>query len=346
MKKMLSIILMSALILTACENENTDNPGNDVSENPTQTPTIEDYYPFIENTKYVYKGEGNEFASLTIFVDYIDDNRIQTRTDNGGTETVKVMEINDGQLVQLFSRGETYFRENFTKNEFSGGKILLKEPLEEGNSWTSDGNLTSTITSISKEVVTSQGNYDALEVTTVGEKGKTVDYYVKDIGLVKIVNTGEGYKVSSTLSSIENNQLFNQSITLYYPNIDGITINAINVQVSFNTNDEPKDVIAKTVKDLSVYELLTTNTKINNLYFNDEENSAHIDLSKDFVSEMNAGAGFEAMILQSITNTLGTYYGVNDVYITIDDGPYESGHIIIDKDESYKVDLSNVKPVK
>jgi len=346
MKRLLSIILISALLLTACENENTDTPGNDVPETPTQTPTIEDYYPFTENTKYVYEGEGNEFASLTIFVDYVDENRIQTRTDNGGTETVKVMEINDGQLVQLLSRGETYFRENFTKNEFSGGKILLKEPLEEGNSWTFAENSTSTITNISKKVVTSQGNFDALEVTTEGEKGKTVDYYVKDIGLVKTVNTGEGYKVSSTLSSIENNQPFNQSITLYYPNTDGITTNAIDVQVSFNTNDKPKDVIEKTVKDLSVFELLSTNTKINDLYFNEEENSAHIDLSKDFVSEMNAGAGFEAMILKSITNTLGKYYGVQNVYITIDDGPYESGHIIIDKGESYKVDLTNVKLVE
>ena len=341
MKNLLVIILISALVITACENENTTEPNNNVSETPT--PKIEDYYPFTENTKYVFEGEGNEFAYFTTYVDYVDNNRIQTRTNNGGTETVKVMEIKEGQLIQIFSRGETYFRENFSDNEYEAAKILLKEPLEEGKSWSSDENSTSTITSILKEVVTKIGNFNAIEVTTEGEQGKTVDYYVKDIGLVKTVSSGEGYEVSSTISSIESNQPFIQPITLYYPNVDGVTLNTIDVQISFNTNDEPKDIIEKNIKDLSVYEIISADTKINALYFNEEENSVHIDLSKEFIADMNAGAGFEAMILQSITNTLGTYYGVQNVYITIDGGPYESGHIIIEKGEPYKVDLKNVK---
>ncbi|MPM51125.1 hypothetical protein SDC9_97872 [bioreactor metagenome] len=58
---------------------------------------------------------------------------------------------------------------------------------------------------------------------------------------------------------------------------------------------------------------------------------------------MNAGSGFEAMILQCLTNTLGDYYQVEEVYITIDGGPYESGHIIIEEGEAYKVDYTNVK---
>ncbi|MDW5299965.1 MAG: GerMN domain-containing protein [Sedimentibacter sp.] len=344
MKNLLAVILISALLIAACENEITTEPENNVPETPT--PKIEDYYPFTENTKCIFEGEKNEFAYFTTYIDYVNNNRIQTRTDNGGTQIVKVMEIKEGQLIQLFSRGETYFRENFTDNKFEGGKILLKEPLKEGNSWSADENSTSTITSVSKEVVTKKGNFDAIEVTTKGKQGKTVDYYVKDMGLVKTVNYGEGYEVSSTLSSIEKNQPFIQSITLYYPNVDGVTLNTIDVQISFNTNDEPEDIIEKNIKDLSIFEVLSTATKINNLNYNEEDNSVHVDLSKEFVTDMNAGASFEAMILQSITNTLGAYYGVQNVYITIDDGPYESGHIIIEKGEPYKVDLKNVKPVE
>ncbi|MEL7606402.1 MAG: GerMN domain-containing protein [Sedimentibacter saalensis] len=339
MNKIITMVIISAMLLTGCANE--ANPPDDNNETPSLK--IENYYPFTENTKYVYEGEGNEFAFMTTYVDYIKDNRIQTRTDNGGTEIVKVLEKKDGQLLELLNRGETYFRENFTDEEYTSGRILLKEPLEEGNSWTNDSGATSTITNVAKEIVTKMGNFEALEVTTEGKQGKTIDYYAKDTGLIKTVNIGEGYEVSSTISEIIKNQPFIQSITLYYPDVDGITIHAVDVQISFNTNEEPKDIIEKNVKDLSVYEVLGPNTKINDLYFDEQGNSVHIDLSKEFVTEMNAGSGFEAMILQCLTNTLGDYYQVEEVYITIDGGPYESGHIIIEEGEAYKVDYTNVK---
>ncbi|BCZ45529.1 hypothetical protein psyc5s11_15960 [Clostridium gelidum] len=53
---------------------------------------------------------------------------------------------------------------------------------------------------------------------------------------------------------------------------------------------------------------------------------------------MNVGAVYESMILQSITNTLGTYYGVEKVYITIEGELYGSGHIIKEKGETFTVD--------
>lgn len=339
MKKLLVISIVLAVILTACNNiavppEEPDN-GEKVS--------IEELYPITENTKYSYEGEGNEFATYVSFVDYVSNNRIQNRTNNGGTETVNVYEIKDDQLTLLYSRGETYFRHNFLNKEYGEGKVLLKGPLEEGNSWAYDENTTATITNLSKEIVTTLGNYQAIEVTLEGEQGKTVNYYAKDVGLIKTISSGESYEVSSTLSSIENNIPLIQTIALFYPNTDG-SIDTIDVQIEFNTNDEPKDIIEEVVKELSVYEILSPNTIINELYFDEEENSVHIDLSDDFISEMNAGASFENLILQSLTNTLGNYYGVQEVYLTIDGGPYESGHIRIEEGEPLLVDYDNVNP--
>lgn len=339
MRKLLFLMLISALLLTSCDKGN-------VSEEPNNAPNtlkIEDFFPLTENTKYTYEGEGNEFASYTVYIDYVNDNRIQTRTNNGGSEMVRVLEISNGQLTELFSRGETYFRENFADDEYTGGRVLLKEPLKEGNSWSSGENSTTTITSVSKEVVTPQGNVEAIEVTTENSQGTTIEYYAKDKGLVKVINKGEGYEVTSTLSGIENNVPLVQTVTLFYPDIDGINLNTVDVQVSFNTNDEPKDVIEQTVKDLSVYEMLSQNTKINELYFNKEENSVHVDLSKEFTTEMNAGSAFEGLILQSVANTLGTYYGVQNIFLTIDGGPYESGHILLKEGEPLTVDYSNIK---
>ena len=323
MKKLIFLLAVLVLMLTAC-----DNTGSQPEEPVNQETSIKEYYPVTENAKYTYQGEGNEFASYTMFFDYISDGRSQIRTNNGGTETITVLEIRDDQLTILYSRGETYFRQNFIDKQYEGRNILLKAPLKEGNTWAYDENTKATITGLSKEVVTGLGNYEALEVTLEGDTGKTVNYYAKGIGLVKTISSGEGYEVSSTLSSIENNLPLIQTITLFYPNVEW-SLDTVDVQIEFNTNDEPADVIEKVVKDLALNEVLSSGTKINELYFDEEESSVHIDLSEDFIKEMNAGAGFEALILQGLTNTLGNYYGVSKVYLTIDGGPYESGHTYI-----------------
>ncbi|WMJ78350.1 MULTISPECIES: GerMN domain-containing protein [unclassified Sedimentibacter] len=338
MKKILISALLLMLILTACENGNITEESNIPNEY-----RIEDFYPLTENAKYIYEGVGNEYTSYTVFIDYKTDSRVQIRTNNGGSESVKVLELKDGQLKEVFFRGETYFRENFADDEYTESKILLKEPLKEGNSWLTGENSETVITNISKKVVTTQGNLDAIEVTTKNNNETVIEYYARNKGLVKTVNKGEGYETVSTLSDIENNVPFIQTVTLFYPDINGINLNTIDVPVSFNTNDEPKDVIEKTLKDLSVYEIFSPNTKINELYYSLEENSAHIDLSKEFITEMNLGAGFEEKVLTCIANTLGTYYDTHIVYLTIEGGPYESGHIILEEGEPLSVDYSNTK---
>ena len=74
MKKLLFIWAVLALMLTAC------NTGPQNEEPVDQEVSIKEYYPATENTKYTYQGEGNEFASYTMFFDYISDEEAeQTR---------------------------------------------------------------------------------------------------------------------------------------------------------------------------------------------------------------------------------------------------------------------------
>ena len=47
-----------------------------------------------------------------------------------------------------------------------------------------------------------------------------MDYYVKDIGLVKTTSISEGMEVSSSLSKMEENAPFVQTIPFFYPNIN------------------------------------------------------------------------------------------------------------------------------
>ena len=64
----------------------------------------------------------------------------------------------------------------------------------------------------------------------------------------------------------------------------------------------------------------------------------YLDLDNTFLKEINAGAYYEKMIVQSIVNTLGQYYNSDKVVFTIDNKPYESGHTSMEKDGYFKVE--------
>ncbi len=369
-KKIVRIIGLILIIagITGCRNNN----GNDVSNTPTpvntgigetadnqttpgeeggpesqdtgdsgETLTIQDYYPFRENTVYRYAGEGNEFASFDTYTDYTEGNRIQLRSNNGGSESVRVLELKDGELIKVLSRGECYYRENLMEQPQEESEILLKEPLIQGTEWTLKDNSKRYISDTDAKITTPSGSYQALEVTTEGDGNTTVDYYVRDVGLVKTVFTSSGSEITSSLSKIEENVPFKQNVRFFYPDGDKDVIYSEKKEIAFDTNDVTGSRLEAAIKEITRenYEpVLSVNTRLNSLYLN-QDNVVYADFSKELVSEMNAGAGYEARILQCIANTLGTYYGVDKVSITVEGKPYESGHILMKKGETIDVNL-------
>ncbi len=355
MKKTVSLLiaLIFILFLAGCgpgnsgennnNNGNNNTAGNNAGKNTDENGgnnepdllSIEDYYPIKENTRYLYEGSGNEYASYDTYNDYTSDSKFQQRVDNGGTVMANVFEIKDGKLTRKYSRGEAYYRENLLNKTDKDEEIILQEPLEKGTTWTLKDASTRTITNIDVEISTPSGDYKALEVTTEGKNGQTVDYYAKNVGLVKTMFVYEDMEVTSTLSKIEENVPLVQNISFYYPNIDDGKYYFKNKEIQFQTNDITKQVLEKTYKEAvpaghTVGKVLSEQAKINSLYLN-QDNNVYIDLNSDFVTKMNAGAGYEQMILQCIANTFGQYYNAEKVYLTIDNDLYQSGHIELSK---------------
>jgi hypothetical protein len=336
---------------TTIPSDNT-NPGNNTSSISTPVPVsnmlrIEDYFPIKGNMRYIYEGKGNEYAAYNMYIDYISGDKVQQRVDNGGTEVVKVIELKDGKLTELFSRAETYYRENFLETKANKNEILLMEPLVKGTTWTLKDSVR-TITNTSVDITTPAGNYKAIEVTTENPNGKSMDYYAKNVGLVKSVFASGELEVSSSLSKIEENFALTQKINFYYPNINDDKIYYQSKDISFKTNDITKQVIEKAYKEVvknNMGNVFSKNTKINSLYLN-KDNMVYIDLNKAFLTEMNAGASYEKMILQSIANTFGQYYNSEKVVLTIDSKLYESGHIAMKKGQYIKVNYENTVEIK
>lgn len=353
MKKFMIIVcsIISLFVLSGCGSNNsikTPDGSNNTPSVTTQGLTIKDYYSYQENVKYVYEGKGNEYASYTLSVDYISATRVQLRMNNGGTETVKILNQENGELVVLLSRPESYYRENLTQSPSSSPEILLKEPLTKGTTWTLSDGRTRSITNLDVDVTTSSGNYKTLEVTTESNDSKTVDYYAPKVGLVKSVFTSNGTEVSSTLIKIESNVPLVQTIKIFYPNVQENKVYYVNKQISFKTNEVTRTILESSLKELpkgDFEKVLGPNVKINSLYLN-KDNMVYIDFSKELLTEMNAGSGYEELILKCITNTFGSYYGVDKVYITVEGNPYSSGHFSLTKDEHFTVNVKNVTEFK
>jgi len=325
--------------------DTTTKPIDPSSKDTTDLAKIGDYYPFEKNIKYMYKGDGNEYATYSVFVDYLRGNRQQIRINNGGTETVQVLENSDGELRRTYSKGENYYREDVTSKSNQKSDVLLKEPLTKGNSWTALDGSKRSITSIKVAIKTSLASYECIEVTTVRKESINKEYYAADIGLVKTLFTSGGSEVSSILSKTDNNIPFIQTVKFYYPNGNDSMNYTIDREISFNTNDNTKKMFEDHFKEApnkNTGKLISPNTTIKSLYLNND-NMVYVDFSEEFTKEMNAGSGYESQILQCITNTLGDYYMVKKVYITVEGKPYSSGHILMKKGEAFVVDHKNTK---
>ncbi len=305
---------------------------------------VADYFPFRENVKYVYQGDGNEFAGFDVYVDYISGDRIQQSINNGGTVMTRIYEVNDGKLVRTFSEGEIYYRENMLQKPDGEGEVLLMEPIKKGTAWKLDGGGQRTITDISKEIQTPLGSFTAIEVVTEGRDGINIDYYAKGIGLVKTIFQSGGMEVSSALESVTENTVRSQQIWFYYPDIQSGALYYVEKEVFFRTNDETAVILEEEYKGAVKGPLgvvFTTGTAIKSLV-KDGGNRVRLDLNAAFVTEMNAGAAYETMIIQCIANTFGDYYHAESLILTVEGKPYESGHISMEEGQPVPVKLDGI----
>lgn len=373
MKKSIVIFVLCTLLLSACNanqlsGQNTTTAGTPSGGNtaaqtttanvqPTPTATVEtpaklsDYFPLTVDVHLKYRGTGNEYASFDIYVDYAKDNKMQVRKNNGGTETVLVYEIRDNALVCNYSRGETYYRYDYTAMT-GGDDVLLKEPLAAGTSWTAKDGSQRSITAVDKQIDTPAGSFKAIEVTTTRKDSVNKDYYAKGTGLVKTeYNSGNAaMTVVSELEKVEKDVPFKHIVRFYFPQFEKDRIVYMEREIAIKTNEDMKYQFQKELKTIpesgGLGKTLTKNTQVLGIVLDDERDTVTVDLSSDFIKEMNAGTTLESMLVNSITNTFGSYYMKGKVIITIDGKPYESGHILMKPGEAFTVKTEGIAEYK
>lgn len=358
LKRFILLIIMCLFLVSGCitkstqitkpKKEHQNYNGNGSMEVKKKT-IISDYYPFIKNRYLEYKGIGNEFAGMKIYVDFISENKVQIKEINGGTDVEEVIENKDGELRKLFSKAEFYYRLNVLREQNIKPEILLKEPLVKGTAWKLPDGSTRSISGINIKIKTDLGNFNCLEVTTKSSKGDTLQYYSKNIGLVKTIYASPSGSVVSELKNIITNKKQGDKLKLYYPDFNNNKNLFIEKSINLNTNEEIKGYFERYLKispGKEITPVIGMKTRINELTFNVQKNLVHVDFTKELVAEMNAGAELESMILTCITNTFASYFNVDKVYITIEENPYSSGHILMKLNEPFYVNYKNAEPYK
>ena len=338
MKKFLFLsLLLLMMILSSCTSP---SPGTDNNTNPV----IADYFPLKGNILMDYEGIGNEYAEETTYVDYLTDDTIQIRAMNPGTTMAKVYRIENGELRMVYSLGEYYYLSDFTGLSNENTDVLLKEPLEVGTEWLSSDGQKRYISDTDKTIDTPAGSFETLVVTTEGDESTTYYYFAKDIGIVKKEFVSGEFTVTTTLKTIAENAQNEITINFYYPDFDNEKTGFTSKTISYSTNDNLISAFEDNFKSPpndQLTAIMSNNTKINNMYLNMENSMAYIDFSPELVSDMNAGTSLEGLILQSIVNTMGSYYGIEKVYIYLDGKPYESGHFMLTEDTWFSPNYDN-----
>ena len=310
------LVLLLFMVLPACSAKE--------KANRSETPKIQDYLPVQKNVKFVYEGIGNEFAGYETYVDYLSKGVVQQSIQNGGTSMVRVYEVKDGKLVRTLSIGETYYRDDFRNRKDPSEEVLLMEPLQKGTSWKTVDGKQRTITGISSKISVPMGTFSAIEVVTEGADGTNIDYYARNVGLVKTIFRSGGMEISSSLKAVEKNAARIQQIRFYYPEKESGTIKNITQDVEFHTNDNTGEILEEAYK-AAVNEtygvVLPTGAAIKTLAL-DQEGRVRLDMNKTFSDEMKGGTIAESLVLQCVADTFGNYYGSDEVIFTVESEPY------------------------
>ena len=318
------------------DDEETDrNDPNDDYEEDVVLKSY-DFYPFLENIRLHYDGEGSEFASERVHFDYMTDSRAQIRRETAGTTILQVIEYREGKVYSLVqheaaNRKESFYDQNQTDKSSEEAEVLIMEPIEVGTQWTVREGVVREITGVDLSLDTQAGTFDGIEVTTFEDDSEFVVYYGRDYGKIKTRFESGDTIIYSELVEVEKDYQITENQKFFYPDFNRDRLVFFEEEITLETNDAIEMVFEQyfqqAPKDLQGYaQLMSENTRINYIRLNRENFVAHIDFSKEFLTEMNAGSSLENMILTSVVRTMGEYFMVEEVLITIDEEPYQSGH--------------------
>ena len=217
------------------------------------------------------------------------------------------------------------------------------------------------ITNVNVEIETpNNGTVSAIEVSTELDNGYTnVEYYAKGLGLVKTGYFIKGYETSKVVDGVTNvtemkdvttdtvlntysdNGIYEFSVTVFSPNENADELAHKEVKYTYTTDMSKEKMFEELLKSPDGKEnerVLSPNTTINFINITrtisqsvetgktTEKSIVYVDFSQDFSDDMNAGSGYEALLLEALESTFKGFFKAHEVVLTVNGAPYVSKH--------------------
>ena len=362
--KIIAVALVFALVLAACgKKDEVDIVGGNGEEITIDVDTeIEgtalDFFPFLENTQYVYSRDSIFADREEHYVTFVNGNNMQRKVMVANYEATEVFEFRDGAIVMVYAESEWYDFNDLTESERNFDRIILKGPLKVGTTWEVEsgfitlGNLTgtSTITAVNVPITTPAGDFLAIEVTIdFPGSNYSINYFARGVGLIKTEyytkSHGHDRYASNTIEETIIIEEFNRNVShqmalnVYFADVDDYFLDFSEVILELRTNDSITLILERALREKGLF---SENTKINNIEVNNLEKYMLLDLSSEFYTERTSklGSGFETAAIEEVALTFMEFFDVWSISITMDGEPYSGGHV--DFDENHFIERGNL----
>lgn len=287
----------------------------------------------IEITNEIAYDETMSFDDIVDFIP-IQPNQINQYIEND-QEFFRYMEFVDGNLKMMQVREQTptaisnhYYAwdaqqisdlgvgegTNIPSNQLSNlsterSNIILKAPIQKGNSWEMSSEEIASITNLYETVNINGSTYqDVVEVAY--QDGQQIKYFAKGLGIVAEINPDD----SLVLSSISQNSYFQVQIPIKAPQqVDNKLVLVDDVApIKFQTNEESANIYTKLFQTLG---WITPDISVNKI--NKETYYINVDFTPGIVAAMNQNEVTERGIIPAIVTTMIEHYGVEAVQLTV-----------------------------
>lgn len=305
---------------------------------------LSNYLPYVA---YQLKQFSNESGSYTTYVDFFDEsNRVmQVREIVGATNYVNIYEWSE-QAIQLTARHEnTALFENLMQDVSStpdANLTLLSAPVAVGTTWSYDGTHTSQIVGLYESLTLGDQQYiEVVEVSTPFEAYDLRQYYASGDGLILTryvdnveVSTGEQFW-QVTGNSHQVMMILNRDVA--QPQTEGEYLLSLEkVPFAYQTNDSLARAFQRLFTDLG---WITDDIVVNSLTV-DEAGVANLDFSAGVVAAFNQHPSTETSIIPAIVATVGQYFNVTQVRLTVNTVGLLPDIIAYPENGIYQVDAS------